>query len=446
MQLDDYQERSRDALLGHSRWGLFDEMGVGKTAPTICAAAATGQQTLVTAPAYLLENWSRELAKWVPGAKVALAFGDREGERARRQEIFETSNADFILTPYHSWHSYPVLQKRKWGNLVFDEAHRLRGRNSQWTRKVFQLQNSDNKNKGARYWFMTGTPLVRDAGDIWPFMHLMDRQLYPSYHNFVDNICHIEFTPWEKIIGDVRDPSAFQEMMARYSIRRLQAQIPQLADLETIDKDIWVDLPPSVLKMMRDAKKEYVISHPDLEEDIFFDAGGALVQRLRMLTTVPPTQANPKMNAFKEFLEDVPNERVGVFTWYRDSAAAAVQVVKSLKRPVHLITGDVRASARNEAVDAYDKDPRAVLVGTISAMKEGLNLQAGRHCVFLEEGELPSDNEQAIGRFKRRGQTRPVMVTRILANKSPDTVTHRNVGKRDVSIRKAMKEFVYSTL
>ena len=444
MELSDYQRVTVKRLLDNRRYGVFDEMGVGKTAPTIVAAGETGEQTLVTAPAYLLENWEREIRMWLPNATIARAFGDREGERTRRQALFESSPADFILTPYNSWHSYPVLLKRRWGNLVFDEAHRLRSQTSKWTKHVYQTQNVGMKNRGSRFWFLTGTPLVRDGGDVYPFLHLMDRQLFSSYWTFVERWCHLSRNPWFTEVGDVLDPVGFVQMMARYSIRRLQIQIPELASLETIDQDIWVDLPPSVVEMIRRAKKEYVIRHPDLPDDLYYDGPGGLLQKLRELATIPPTQSKPKLTAFKDFLEDVPNERVVVFVWHRSIAEAVAQVAEKTKRPVQVITGDVRARYRVAAVDAYDNDPRTVLIGTIGAMKEGLNLQAGRHCVFLEESALPSDNEQAIGRLKRRGQTRPVLVTRIMANNSLDVVTHKNVGKRADSIRKALREFVRS--
>src|SRR6185436_3866381 len=129
---------------------------------------------------------------------------------------------------------------------------RLRGRNSKWTQNLYKVQNADAKSKDSRFWFLTGTPIVRDVGDVYPFLHLMDRQIFSSYHKFVGNYAHLEYTPWETLVGDVLDPERFQWLMSQYSIRRLQSQIPSLAGLETIDEDVWVDLPPSVLKTLKE--------------------------------------------------------------------------------------------------------------------------------------------------------------------------------------------------
>ena len=440
-ELSVYQEVARDALLENDRYGLFDEMGVGKTPPAIAAACKTGERVLVTAPAYLLENWYREIRRWAPNSPICLA----NGERKDRQRQLESSKAQFILTPYHSWHSYPVLLKRRYGVHIFDEAHRLRGRNSKWTNAVYQLQNVGNRNRDTRFWFLTGTPIVRDGGDIYPFLHMMDREIFRSYWNFVNRWCETTVTPWSTEVGDVLDPEEFWPMILTWAMRRRQAEIPELADLEVVEFDHIVDLPPSVLQTMRTLKKQYVLAHPDMDGEQIFDSIGAVIHRLRVMTTLCPTQAKPKLEVLKELVgEELATERVVIYCWYRETVDAVRELCEKLKRPVHVITGDVRAAGRVAAVDAYDGHPRSIIIGTIAAMKEGLNLQAGHNCVFLEEAELPAENEQAIGRLKRRGQPHPVNVHRILAGKTIDTITHRNVNKRADSVRKAMLEYVYT--
>jgi len=443
--LSDYQVVARDRLLARNRYGVFDEMGVGKTAPAILAAAERaghGVPVLVTVPAYLAYNWEREFAKWLPSAQVVSALG----ERPQREAAFN-SNADFVITPYHSWNriepkkgpvrSYPILQKRKWAGLLFDESHRLRGMNSNWTKRITQLQNVENKNRDNAFWFLTGTPLVRDAGDVWTFLHLMDRQLYKSYWNFVERVCHVAITPWERIIGKVRDPEEFSAIMARYSIRRLAKDIPELADLEHVENDVWLNLPPVVLKAMRKAKRDYIFEHPDIES-IEYDSGGALVQSLLQLSSDPPGSENPKMKAFGDYLrEEVPYTRVGVATWYRNTAYLAAKVAEGTRRPVVLFTGDMKESQKRQALQTYDSNDRTIIVGTIAAMKEGLNLQAGSNCCFLEESDLPEDNSQFIGRFKRRGQSEKVHVTRFLMD-GPEAIKHRHILKREAYIREAM--------
>lgn len=456
--LDDYQEVAVEHLLANSKYGLFDEQGVGKTPPTLVALrhkleASPGGPALITVPAYLIPNWMQEIHRWIPGATIATADG--EG-KAARTKAFE-ANVDIVLTSYHNWaafegkkaegapHKYPILHRRKWGQLIFDEAHRLRGRNSQWTRAVFQLQNAESKNRETGMWFLTGTPLVRDAGDLWPFYHLMDRHLYRSYWSFVEARCQISFTPWDKVVGPVTDEERFRSEMDRYSLRRLVADIPQLSSLEVLPpEDIWVRLSKTTYEAMKKLKRDYILEHPDLDTPEAFESGGHVAIRLRQLASVPPTVDNPKLNALKDLLEELEGQRVIIFCWFRETAKRAAAAVRSKKRPVMLATGDQTTQQKVAAIDLYNQEPNGTIVATIAAMKEGANLQAGHTVIFLEEADLPADLDQALARVKRRGQKHPVRVIRILAESSADVVVARAWKKRDVNIRKALLEYAHS--
>jgi superfamily II DNA or RNA helicase len=440
-QLSSYQQEAVDKLVDNQHFGCFDEMGVGKTPTAIKAMQKVNNGTapfLVTVPAYLMGNWKRELEKWVPGAKVAVA----QGEKVDRNVALD-SNADIILCSYHAWHTHPQLVKRRWQALVFDEAHRLRGRNSQWTKKVFTTQNADSKNKHSRYWFLTGTPIVRDAGDVWPFLYLCNRDSFRSYWNFVEQVCHINVTPWDREVMGVRDPEEFSNLLSRYSVRRLQKDIPELASLDYASKDIWVEVPKSVRRMMLDARKTYMLEHPDMET-IDVESGGVLVQKALQLASVPPTAEKPKLAAFSECLrEEVPNERVFAVAWYRATAKAVAETAERTKRPVAMITGDQTVNQKQAAVDLYNSNPRTVLVGTVAACKEGLNLQAGKQVMFLEEGDLHQDNLQVIGRCVRRGQTEQVQVRRFITEGWPEKSKHTQVMNRGRSNARALLEEFY---
>jgi len=439
-ELDPDQVNDVELLLNNPRWGLFHEQGVGKTPPAIVAATRVPGRKLITVPAYLIPQWEDYLRVWAPGCTVARMDGERSARTAALK-----SDSEFVLSSYHNWVGkgtngwvYP-FDKHTWGALIFDEAHRLRGRNSQWTKRIYQLDNVDSKNKGVPMWFLTGTPEVRDAGDFFPFLHLCDRKVFTSYWNFVQEHCVCTNTPWDTIVGRTKDPAHTMSILRRYSNRR-----ELKLDTDRVFIDVPVQLPMSVVQMIRKAKKEFVFEHPDMEEDIWFESAGAVWGKCREMTSLPPTQANPKLDALRGLLEDLPNERVIVAAWYRNTANAAFDVVKNkLKRPGALFTGDTRVSAKQDALDLYRHYDDAVIVCTIAALKEGANLQAGNHMIFLEESELPADNAQLISRQYRRGQTKPVVVYRVHASgASVDEAVHRLATKRADDVRKVMAEYL----
>jgi SNF2 family DNA or RNA helicase len=417
-KLDDYQKKSARLLVQNRRFGLFDEMGVGKTHPTIASSLhvrdSAKAPTLITVPGYAMNGWVEKIAQVDSSATVGVCW--QKLERAQREEVLH-GNTDFILCNYHMWNTYAAMQKRTWHGFVWDEAHRLRGRNSLWTKKIFQLQNVGNRNRNAWFWFLTGSPMVRNGGDLWPFLHMMDRDTFNGYWDFVRMHCETTIDPWSETVNDgVRDPKKFSNLLSRHSIRRMCKDIPQLASLSSVESTIWVDLPKSVLDAMRAAKKSFILEHPGVEP-YEADGGGALVAKLALWCSVPPTKQNPKLDALCELLEDTP-ERVIVWTWYTNTANAVRERLESKykgKRKVSLVTGNSSDTSRLDAVRTYNMFPDCILVANIAALNESVDLQLGRRQIFLEESELPQDNDQAIARQKRRGQVSPVQVVRLLA-------------------------------
>ena len=445
LELDADQTADVQRMLDAGRFGLFHEQGVGKTPPAIIAASAM-LPALITVPAYLIPQWEKRIKQWVPGATVSCVNGD--GFEARNKQLL--AGADFTLISYNTWApgknrpQFTALHKVPWGSFTFDEGHRLRGHSSSWTKAVWQLDNADCKNRDKPKWLLSGTPLVRDGGDLYPFLHICDRQLYSSYWSFVEKHCVVENTPWEQKIGKLKDPHAFYEMLARYSTRR------ELTGVDDYVEDIVpVTLPKSVYDAIKKMKKEFVLEHPDMTEPEYFDHMGAILSKARQITSVPPTAVKPKIDAMAGIVEDLPKDRVIVFCWFRDTANECFTRISKMRsaltgkpRPVALFTGDTRTSAKVEAIDMYDKYQDGVIVATIAALKEGADLQAGHHSIFVEEDWLSEVNAQAIGRQRRRGQTKPVVVHRILADKSVDHMVSKAASNREQDIRGLMKEYI----
>jgi hypothetical protein len=444
-ELDPDQQSDVERMLGNHTWGLFHEQGVGKTPPALVAAGKR-LPALITIPAYLGTQWARRCTEWLPGATVQLVNGD--GHALRTEQL--TSGADVTLVSYNTWApgkgrpEYPYLWRNKWGSFVLDEGHRIRGYNSQWTQEIHRLRNADAKNRNVPIWSLTGTPYVRDGGDLFPFLKLCNRKRWGSYWTFVETWCHMEYTPWETKIGRLKDPEAFYRMLAEFSWRR-----ELVGQEDAVYVDIPVQLPKSVYDMIRKAKKEFVFEHPDMEEPEWYDAAGAVWQRIRRMVAVPPTAVKPKLDAMVGTLEDIPRDRVIVYCWYRDTAKACLERIGKMRsaltgkpRPVALFTGDVTTRGKIAAIQQYDDNPDGVIVATIAALKEGADLQSGHHAVFVEESVLGEENMQAIGRQRRRGQLHPVVVHRIRADRSIDHAVRKLAEARTEDARSLMDEYL----
>lgn len=452
MTLDDYQVDAVDFLRGRACSGLFDGPGVGKTAPGIAvgleSAKSAGGPLLITAPAYLLENWRRELLRYDPELTIALANG--RGYDLRHEAL--TSDSDVVLTSYNNWsagkgkvYQYPELSERKWGGYVFDEAHRLRGRNSRTTRHVFRLRLKSARNSETPIFMLTGTPIVNNPGDLYPMFYLWDKRRFPGYWAFVGEWCEITANPWAKIVGQLKEEKAeeFRELLAEFALRRTFKDVASLSGLEEASQDYFVEMAPSVKKMINAARKSYILDHPELEKTEFVNGGGALYSRLRQLSVDPPTATKPKIDLIRDLADETITGPFVVYTWYKSSAyAISKYLTDKMKRPVICVTGDVPTATRGAVVDEWKKHPDGVLVATISSLKEGISLTTASHVIFAEHSELPADQEQCVARLKRRGQTDLVNVHHIWADDTPDKPIREALMYRSLGLKRALTKWM----
>jgi SNF2 family DNA or RNA helicase len=110
-----------------------------------------------------------------------------------------------------------------------------------------------------------------------------------------------------------------------------------------------------------------------------------------------------------------------VFSFFRNTLNKVCELLGDRCTPI--ISGDISPAERQKIVDSFNAaDAGAVLVSQVQAGGTGLNIQAASVIVFCEPQLTPAIESQAIGRAYRMGQTRDVLVYRLLAD---DTIDER---------------------
>src|SRR5579859_2578843 len=154
IELAPYQNDAYRWFALHPFGILADEPGVGKTHPAILAAKSVTGRKLLVVPAYLITNWLYELERCdVPSSDIAALNISAEKRRFLYNQDREWSIMSYEL--FGKDYKEEKLIERKWQLVLFDEAHRLRGRDSERTKSAFQMRKHTE-----RMWFLTGTPLV----------------------------------------------------------------------------------------------------------------------------------------------------------------------------------------------------------------------------------------------------------------------------------------------
>ena len=290
------QTEDMDWLLKGDRRGLFNDPGTGKSFPAIMAALDyDAPHNLLVAPQYLLYNWVDMLVDdfGVPREEIGFELG----ETPKRNAVLENTDLRWTLINYEwfsYWSKFPQLLKRKWDVTIADECHKVRGRNSASTKAMYKLKTDV-------LWPMTGTPICNNAGDVFPYLKMMDKERFRSYWRFVDEFCKQEMTPWGILVKGPLEDRGYFEMLQQYATMRPFDSIPELTKIKSVEKPMFVELPASVIASHRRALKEYILDHPNLER-VEKDSAGAILHLLRKMCSFPPTQEQPKWKVLAELM------------------------------------------------------------------------------------------------------------------------------------------------
>jgi SNF2 family DNA or RNA helicase len=118
---------------------------------------------------------------------------------------------------------------------------------------------------------------------------------------------------------------------------------------------------------------------------------------------------------FDEYRES--EQKVLVFSFFLD----VLEAVRQLANAAAVITGSASPVERMRIVDGFQKASGfQVLPAQIQAGGVGLNLQAASVVILMEPQWKATAEDQAIARAHRMGQTRRVVVHRLLARDAVD--------------------------
>ena len=146
---------------------LADDMGLGKTIQVIGllslllhdASSEAGVDLLVV-PASLLDNWTRELARFAPRIRVLVAHASsRPPAELKQLEAAEVDAHHVVLTTYGTAIRLPWIADRAWRALVLDEAQAIKNPNAKQTRALKRIPSR---------WrlALTGTPVENRLSDL----------------------------------------------------------------------------------------------------------------------------------------------------------------------------------------------------------------------------------------------------------------------------------------
>jgi superfamily II DNA or RNA helicase len=389
----------RDAALGAV---LADDMGLGKTLQTICVLRG---RALVVCPKSVVYNWVDEINRFRPGLRTAIYQGTK-------RQLDPT--ADVTLMTYAVLRlDADRLAEEEWDIVILDEGQAIKNLGSQTARAAFGL-------KGKFRLLLSGTPVENRLEELWSAMHFANPGLLGGVSDFQERYA----TPISN--GAPEAAARLRAKIRPFLLRRTKREVlPELPPRTDMVLHVELDeTERSVYDAVRVATKKSVAEK-------LAQGGGVLAAleallRLRQAAChsglVPGQQAetSSKVERLIEALLDAVAEG--------HKALVFSQWTSLLDRlEPHLRAAEIRfgrldgSTADRGAVvgEFQDEAGPPVLIVSLKAGGTGINLTAADHVFLLDPWWNPAVEDQAADRTHRLGQTRPVMVYRMVAK---DTV------------------------
>ncbi|KAK8943224.1 CHD3-type chromatin-remodeling factor PICKLE [Platanthera zijinensis] len=423
---------------------LADEMGLGKTVSACSFISSLYVEfkvklpCLVLVPLSTMPNWLAEFASWAPHLNVVEYHGCAKARSLIRLHEWHASVSDrsckrtksykfnVLLTTYEmiladSFH----LRGVPWELLIVDEGHRLKNSGS----KLFSLLNSFSFQHRV---LLTGTPLQNNIGEMYNLLNFLQPASFPSLSAFEEKFN--DLTTAEKV-------DELKKLVAPHMLRRLK-------------KDAMQNIPPKTERLvpveLTSVQAEYYRAMLTKNYQVLRNIGKGVAQQsmlnivmqLRKVCNhpylIPGTE--PESGSL-EFLQEM-----------RIKASAKLALLHSMLKILHKdghrvlifsqmtklldiledylavefghgtyerVDGSVSVTDRQAAISRFNKDKtRFVFLLSTRSCGLGINLATADTVVIYDSDFNPHADIQAMNRAHRIGQSKRLLVYRLVVRAS----------------------------
>ena len=417
---------------------LADDMGLGKTVQTLALISHAREQDpdappfLIVAPTSVVSNWAAEAARFTPGLNVAVITDTVAKRRTRLADSI--AGADAVVTTYTLLRldaaSYTAMP---WSGLILDEAQYVKNHQS----KIYQCARQVPAPVKLA---ITGTPMENNLMELWSLLSITAPGLFPHPDKFKEYYARpIERHRNGELLDQLR--RRIRPLVKRRTKEQVAADLP--AKQEQV---LEVRLHPrhqKLYQMHLQRERQKVLGLlDDMDANRF-----AILRSLTMLRQLalhaglvdPDHDDLPcaKLDTLTELLHDVigAGHRALVFSQFTRFLERVRARLDDADIPYCYLDG--RTRDRPLVIQRFKNGDVPVFLISLKAGGFGLNLTEADYCFLLDPWWNPATEAQAVDRTHRIGQTRNVVVYRLIA---ADTIEEK------VMALKARKAALFSSV
>lgn len=408
------------------RFGLFMEMGTGKTKSAIDWASLLMERgliggALIVCPKAVVLNWEREIAVHSPLPAVKRMVASIRGTAKQKEKAFNEGGriANFFVTNYATILSdldFAGLVHRKGLAIILDESTNIKTPTAKTTKAVHALKDL------ARFkLILTGSPITQGPLDAFSQFGFLDSKI-TGHHNF------FSFKAEYAIMGGFQA----REVVGYKNLERLTSRLKD-HNYRVLKKDC-LDLPEKLYQTIEvEAGPKQREAYNSMRDESIVELGeftvSAPVTLTRMLRLQQITAGflpkldefgkeigtiefeSPKLDAAEELVEQAIEGGQKVIVWCRFIREIEALEKRLAGHGVVTYYGAVSDDQRQANVDAFQTNPGVkVFIGQIQTGGIAITLTAASVEIYVTNTFALVDRLQSEDRAHRIGQKRNVTI------------------------------------
>lgn len=421
----EYQTYAIQRVIDTPYIALLLEMGLGKTASTLTAIDLLlndyleVEKVLVIAPLRVAEDtWAREAAKWdhLRHLRISKVLGTAAQRRRALQQladlwVINRENVEWIVSEYGDRWPFDMV--------VVDESSSFKNHQSKRFKALRRVRPFIK-----RLVELTGTPAPNSLQDLWPQIYLLDQgeRLGKTITAFRDRYFTSFTPPGQQFTKYTPKEETEQRLYEAISDIVVSMKAEDWLELpERIDQTVPIRLSGEAWELYRKLERDLLLEYVDadvvaqtaavLSNKLLQMASGAVYDEERGVKEIH----SAKLDALEDIIEAAQGKPVMVFYNYQHSLE---RIRERFPKARTLRKGKDGV----EDIRAWNNDEIELLLLHPQSAGHGLNLQESscQTVVWYDQIWSLEAYQQANARVHRQGQTRRIVVKRLVAEGTMD--------------------------
>lgn len=389
-----YQEQAVNrALRRGGKFCLFADMRTGKTRMAFATCKAINRpRILVVCPLSVVSVWRQE-SKLFPWSFIDCT----EGSIAERAELyFEHTEPAILVVGYESYWRNPLrdaILKHPPDIIIYDEAHRLRGRSTKQSRFSHVLHNHVPYRLA-----LTGTPIANGIENLFSIYKAIDDTVFgKSWQNFQSRYLNMGGYGGYQIVS-YRNTDEVEQKLAESSFRISLKDARGEPEIDNVVIDI--ELSDKARKAYEELRK-YAIAEVEGRDEEGNEVRGTALSRIVLTNIIRLQQvtsgfikiddgrivdvSDDKLNTALDITSDVlsQDKKAVIFCRYTRDIDRLREALSCLSHRVRSYVIDGRnKNERDKNIEAFWEEGPAVLIAEVAVASLGIDLSCADTAIF----------------------------------------------------------------